>query len=362
MTWWHSRASVGRTVTPTFLIGVGLLAAATALIEILTENQLLGATPAGGYLEFLMLAVPAVGLVYAGYWLETGEVDGEAIWRIGAFAVGGAVVASSLTLALLWATATAADIDPLARFVLFVGTGTEGSLLGVLAGTFAVTDSRYRGERTVADELETLQALVRHDARNRLTIIGGHLTKLTESADLPAESVEIIETQLGAIESMLADTGTAAALRSGQPTSAVDLVDVVTRQVSVLRDTYEDVEVRTELPASAASRRRAARVGARQPAPERGQPPRRVDARDRGLGGDEPRTSCCGSPTMGPASRRPSASTSSNRASARAPGWALPGTDGDRALRRLGIDRRERARGTAITLTLPRADDRFYAA
>lgn len=237
--------------TQTFLVGAGLIAAMTALFEIVTRTRYIGATPLEGTLEFLLLAVPAVGLVYAGYWLRIGDFDPEAVWHIGVLAVGGALVAAALT-AVLVRFGPIPAMGAEAAFVLFVATSTEGSLLGVLAGTFAVTDRQFRRERSVADELETLQALIRHDVRNRLTIIGGHLTMVTEAADVPAHRIDVIETQLEAIESVLADTDVATeALRSSRTAKAVDLADVVRQQVAVLRNSYDGVTVTTDLPNAA---------------------------------------------------------------------------------------------------------------
>lgn len=244
----YNRATVGDTVTPGFLIGAGLLAAVTALFAMITEVRSVGEPTIGGYLEFLMLAVPAVGLVYAGYWLHTADFGPGAVWRIGVLAVGGAVVAAVITTALLQLWSVPA-MTPAATFVLFVGTTTEGSLLGVLVGTFAVTDSRFRRERSAAEELETLGALLRHDVRNRLNLIVGHLTLIREAADVPAENLDVIQAQLDAIESVLADTAAATvALRNEEGTEPVDLTAVVRERLEVLRETHTDVRVRTELP------------------------------------------------------------------------------------------------------------------
>lgn len=238
-------------ITPAYLVGAGLVAGVTALMEAPSAPRFVGGTTVGGYLEFLMLAVPAVGLVYAGYWLHVGDFEPDAVWRIGAFALGGTIVAAVLTVVLL----RFGPVPPLeagAALVLFVGTGTEGSLLGVLAGTFAVTDRRFRREHALADELGTLQALVRHDVRNRLTIIGGHLTLATEAADVPADAVATIEAQLEAIESLLSDTEAATrALRAEGAAERVNLAAVVREQVSLLAESYDHVTITTDLPAAA---------------------------------------------------------------------------------------------------------------
>lgn len=252
MTRARTRTAVGVRLTPAFLIGAGLIAAATALLEILTETRFVGTTPVGGYVEFLMLALPAVGLLYAGYWLRQGEFEPADVYRIGHFAAGGAVLGAAVT-AVTVLLAPLPPIDAGAAFVLLVATGTDGGLLGVLVGTFATTDGLFRSERELAEEFETLHALLRHDLRNRLTIIGGHLTRLAETPDVPDESVETIRAQLHGVERLLDDTGVATeALRGRSGLKRVDVVAVVREQVSMVRDSYEGVVVTMDLPERAA--------------------------------------------------------------------------------------------------------------
>lgn len=242
---------MSRLLAPSFLIGAGLIGAGTALLNVLVEPRLIDATPLGGLIEFLLLAVPAAGLVYAGYWLWVGDFAAEAVRRIGTFAVGGAVIAAVAT-ALFLSQGSVPAAGPVATFVLFVGTATEGSLLGVLAGTFVATHDRFRRERTAADQYETLHALLRHDFRNRLTIIGGHLTRLAETTDAAPDSVETIEAQLDAIEALLEDTRVATeAIEDDSALEPVDLVSVARRHLSLLEESYETVSVSADLPDAA---------------------------------------------------------------------------------------------------------------
>lgn len=239
---------MGRTVTPSFLIVAGLVAAGTYVFALLTETELAGGAFPGRVVELLMLGVPAVGLVYAGYWLRDADFDPDRVWRIGRFAVGGATVAAAATAVLL-ATAVPA-VDGRSTFVLLVSTTTEGGLLGVLVGTFAVTDRLFRRERATADEYEMLIALLRHNVRNRLTVIGGHLKRLTEALESPdVEAVATIEGQLAAIESLLEDTRLATEV-VGEPASPepVDLVRVVREQVRLIEEGHDDLSVAVDLP------------------------------------------------------------------------------------------------------------------
>lgn len=235
-------------ITSTFLVGAGLVAAVTYLFVTVTELQLVDATFAGGYLELMMLGVPAVGLLYAGYWLHVGDFDSSRIRRIGRFGVAGAVLGSAATAVVLLLGAVP-TLDGSATFVLFVATGTEGSLLGVLVGAFAATDARYRGERTDAAELEVLHELLRHNVRNRLMIIGGNLALLTEEDAAPdADAMSTIEAQLEAIESLLEDTRLAAEAVGSTTVEPVDLVRIVRDQLALLEASYDEVTVSSDLP------------------------------------------------------------------------------------------------------------------
>ncbi|MFB6354750.1 MAG: sensor histidine kinase, partial [Halobacteriales archaeon] len=188
----------------------------------------------------------------AGVWLRTTAVDTDHVWRIGGYAAGGAVLAVAATaLALLGPPAPSLGVA--SAFVLFVSTGTEGSLLGVLVGTFAVTTRQLRREREAAGEYETLLALLRHNLRNRLTVLGGHLTFVAEATGPEAaDSVAAIESQLEAVETLLEDARVAAEAIGGSDTAEpVDLVAVVREQVGLLEESHDGVSVTVDLPGRA---------------------------------------------------------------------------------------------------------------
>lgn len=250
----HGRERV-RQIDPvptTFLIAVGLLAAGTYLFAAITGTRVVEGVAPDGLVELLMLGVPAVGLCFAGVWLRTTAVDADHVWRIGGYAAGGAVLAVAAT-ALVLLGLPAPSLGAASAFVLFVSTGTEGSLLGVLVSTFAVTTRQLRRERAAAREYETLLALLRHNLRNRLTVLGGHLTFAAEAtAPEATESVAAIESQLEAIEALLDDARVAAeAIGGPDALESVDLVAVVREQVRLLEKSHDGVSVTVDLPGRA---------------------------------------------------------------------------------------------------------------
>lgn len=236
-------------MTSSFLVGTGLVAAVTYLLLLLTDVQLVEPSFASRYVELLLLGVPAVGLVTAGGWLRTAEFDADQVWRIGAASAAGTAVAAVATgLVLLVVTGLA--LDQWSTFALLIATGTEGGLLGVIVGTVAVTDRRYRRERATAAELETLHALLRHNLRNRLTILDGRLTLLTEElGSYDEDAVATIEAQLTGIEALLEDTRLAAQAVGGPgDRMPVDLAEVVRDQLALLEASYDRVSVTADLP------------------------------------------------------------------------------------------------------------------
>lgn len=239
-------------IPTTFLVAVGLLAAGTYLFAAVTGTRVVEGAAPGGFIELLMLGVPAVGLCFAGVWLRTTEADADHVWRIGGYAGVGAVLGVGAT-ALVLLGLPAPSLGAASAFVLFVSTGTEGSLLGVLVGTFAVTTRQLRRERDAAREYETLLALLRHNLRNRLTVLGGHLTFVAEATGSEAaDSVAAIESQVEAIEALLDDARVAAeAIGGPDALESVDLVAVVREQVRLLEESHGGVAVTTDLPGRA---------------------------------------------------------------------------------------------------------------
>lgn len=247
---------MGPSVTPAFLVGAGSVAAATYGYVALSGTRLVDArVVVDGFVELVMLGVPAVGLLYAGYWVHDAGFDPNDVWRIGGFAVAGAVLGALGTVVALVAVPVP-PLDAPATFALLVSTATEGSLLGVLVGTFAVTTGLHRRERANADEFEMLHALLRHNVRNRLTVLHGAVTRLAEGIDGDdPDRMAAIETQIAAIDGVLADTKTATeAIGSRAAPTPVDLVDVVTAQLGILESSHDEVTVTTDLPERATVR------------------------------------------------------------------------------------------------------------
>lgn len=243
------RSGVGETVTTSYLVGAGLVAAATYLFVGLTGTPVVAGPYSGRYVELLLLGVPAVGLIVAGFWLQLADFAAHQVYRIGLTAVAGTVIAALATGGILLVD-TGPSLATRSTFALLVATGTEGSLIGVIAGTVTVAVQQVRRERAAIAELERLHALLRHNLRNRLTVLDGHLTLLAEEVGTYDEStMATIEAQVDGIESLLEQTRVAADVVGTSPgLAAVDLVGVVQEQRRLLEASYQAVTIETDLP------------------------------------------------------------------------------------------------------------------
>lgn len=243
------RSEFGPTAVPAYLVGAGALAAVTYGYVAVSGIRLAeGRIVVDGFVELLMLGIPAVGLLYAGYWLHDAGFDPDHVWRIGGFAVAGSLLGASITAVALVGIPTP-TLDTAATFALFVSTATEGGLIGVLVGTFATTTAMLRHEEDAVGEYERLHALLRHNIRNRLTVLNGQVTRLAEgTGGYDADAMAAVEAQVQAIDDLLAATKLATdAVGARLEPSPVDLVDVVASQVRLL-ESGRDVEVTAELP------------------------------------------------------------------------------------------------------------------
>jgi signal transduction histidine kinase len=294
-----TRSSAGqRLLTPRTFTTVGLLTGAYCLYALVTSSPTVAPTVSEPVLEFLLLGVPAVGHLFTGYWLQTGGFSDDDVWRIGYAATAGALVAAATTVVVVPAVVGTVPSFDGAVFLL-VGTGTEGAFVGTILAALwlpSVPVGRYDGESTTAtvgepglvstealeeavdadltngstgatastedddpvapnrggetERLQTLHSLVRHDVRNSLNVIGGRLDLLTATTDgLDETHLDAIESQQQAVLDLLEDVEVAVeAVSSEEELDEVPLASVVSEEVDVIRDTYDDVTVDVDVP------------------------------------------------------------------------------------------------------------------
>jgi len=166
------------------LFGAGVVGLLSFSYMLFTRTRLIGGVIPEHFVEVLILGVPATGLLYAGFWLATGDFTPAEIWDIGSYAVAG-VVATGVGVSLSLLAVSVSGVGLRDAFLLYVGTGTEGAFIGMLIGVVHVTDCLHRDiassqrERSDLarenDRLEAFAGVVSHDLRNPLNVAQGRV-------------------------------------------------------------------------------------------------------------------------------------------------------------------------------------------
>jgi len=232
-------------LSPEFLTAGGIASGVSCFYLLLTETPFINGAMPEYLMEVLLVGVPAVGLCYAGYWLSSEGFDPERVYRIGGAAVGGVLLAAAVTAAFLVSVPPSA-IGARGTFFLLVAAGTEGALIAVLVGVLRTADLLSMPHQDNVRRLETVNAVLRHNLRNRLTIMSGHLGLIDRGDD--ERHFETIESQHEAIRSLLDHTELTSEAARESELEAVDLGSVVSEQVRHLEASYDGVDVSASVP------------------------------------------------------------------------------------------------------------------
>lgn len=192
------------------LFGAGIVGSITFSYMMVTQTNVIGDVLPERLIEVFLLGLPAAGLLYAGFWLATGEFTPAEIWGIGSYAIAGVVVAGVIvSLSLLTTSLSGLRLREI--FLLYVGTGTEGAFIGMLGGVVHMTDLLHQGvtdqEQKQAEliqeneRLETFAGIVSHDLRNPLNVAQGRLELAREECN--SDNFEAIERAHDRMEALI---------------------------------------------------------------------------------------------------------------------------------------------------------------
>jgi len=210
----------------------------------------------GPLVALVLDGIPALGLVYAGYWLDRRELSPRHRWTVFLWSVTGSVLLVSVIGASLVVRFAEGRVVEEPLFPLLIGAEV-GGIAGVVAG-YHHGRARVQARRseTVSNALAFTNDLIRHDLRNDLNLIRGH-AELLADADVEADAgtdggdssivVRKADEALTRIETsrVISDT------LVGEPDlEAVDLVPVVAELAVRVDETYP-VTVTTDLPEKA---------------------------------------------------------------------------------------------------------------
>jgi len=244
----------GRTA-PLVVAGLGALLLLAAVVAHARELTVLDSL-AGPSIALLLDGLPALGLVYAGYWLSGTDLDPEGRSTVATWCLAGAALFVAVVGATVVVRTFEGRVITEPVFVLLVAA-EAGGFAGFLAGYYSARarrDARRAG--TASDALAFVNELIRHDLRNDLTVIHGQAELL--AADRPSADTEmspgdpevIVEKTSEALARIEATRAVAGTLTGDPGLDRVDLAAVTAEMAERVEGAY-DVSVRTDLPESA---------------------------------------------------------------------------------------------------------------
>lgn len=155
--------------------GISLLIASTEIEHI---------NHTGGPLSaFVVDAVPAGILLFAGYWLHAADVGADARWLVAAWSMAGSALFTTVTVLTIAIREFEGRrvVEP--AFPMLVDAGV-GAVAGFVAGAFYVRARRDADRAARAgDAFAFVNDVLRHDIRNSLGVIRGQAELLAATSD-----------------------------------------------------------------------------------------------------------------------------------------------------------------------------------
>lgn len=239
-------------VSPYLIQGFGaalfLIAIVHHGIELSTLNGLVGPSVA-----VLLDGLPALGLVYAGYWLAETDLPPDGRWRACRWCIGGATLfVAVMGISLLVRAFEGRTVgEPLLPLLI---AAEAGGFAGLIAG-YSTGRARVetRRARTINDALGFVNSLLRHDLRNDLNVIQGHAELIdtgggSAATETDGESSSIIAEKAEEALARLNTTRVVAETLTGDAdVERVDLAAITTEMATQI-ETAHDVSVTTAIP------------------------------------------------------------------------------------------------------------------
>lgn len=206
----------------------------------------------GPFLAFLLDGVPALLLIYGGYWLRSRDLGAEYNAIVLRWCLAGAGLLVAINGLSLLVHFVEGRPVPEPAFTLSLAA-SAGAVVGFVAGFF---NARARADAERAEQATNAFAFVngvlRHDLRNDLSIIRG----FTELAERQAE--DEVDERIGtirekadeAIERIDNTRAIAKTLTGEAEREPVDLATIAAESAARIDDTFDEVTVETNLPVS----------------------------------------------------------------------------------------------------------------
>lgn len=226
-------------------LGTGYVVATGVALSLALLAHVVPALSAGptAVLVVLIGIVPALVLVAANQWLPRSGLEGAQIWTVAEWGGLGIGLVTLVHLAVSFSVVPA----PTIRTAILASSVALGGFVGVLVGT--VLELR-RSRRRLAQSNDVLNRVLRHDLRNRLNVVLGHLNELERTA---SEETVHTEELRGSIEDLLSTTEKArqidVALNTDQRDQhPVDLVGAIDQRLDALERANPEATLVRDLP------------------------------------------------------------------------------------------------------------------
>lgn len=238
--------------TPYLIAGFGTLLFLIAAVHHGTEFYALD-NWVGPLVAFLLDGLPALGLVYAGYWLTGTNLSPEDRWRVCIWCFGGSILFTTIMGLSLFIRAFEGRVVGEAVFPLLLAA-EAGGIAGVIAG-YRTARARVEARRaqTVSDALGFVNNLIRHDLRNDLSVIKARADLISADAssnetETAAENPSIIAEKADEALARLETTGAVAETLVGEPDLERIYLAAITAEIATRIENTYDIPVTTALP------------------------------------------------------------------------------------------------------------------
>ncbi|MXR53142.1 sensor histidine kinase [Halovenus sp. WSH3] len=214
------------------VIGLGVVLILSLLVEIGAIIALPLSMPDGYGTGFITSGLSALGLLYGGYWSQTGIISAERYRRLFGWCFGGAGLFLAINLGFIL---TIGPVTPFETWGWVRWAVSMGAAIGLALGLFearaierAIEAERNRMRRQEIkqerDHLEEFASIVSHDLRNPLNVASGRLALAREECD--SDHLEEVSQSLDRMDELIDDLLTLA--RNGQAVQELEPVNVGT--------------------------------------------------------------------------------------------------------------------------------------
>jgi signal transduction histidine kinase len=237
----HTRGSL-------LVVSIGVVLFAVATLHHATEVTALESS-LGPLLAFLIDGIPALGIIYGGFYLASTDFEVADQWVVGLWCVAGAMLFAGTMSAtvLVRAFENRAISEPL--FSLLV-SAEAGAIAGFVAGFYnarARADAR-RAQR-VTGGLRVVNSAIRHDLRNDLNTIQIYAELVERDTD-ETEYPTVIRRKTEEAAERIDDLDALGKAVTGDASlETVDIVSLVEEIVASTEETY-DHAIETDMPES----------------------------------------------------------------------------------------------------------------